>query len=131
MNYKFNHIVDIKNFEYQVVFIIINQNLMWPAFQIIIALTIGTVITVNGVVARADDILASAKQAANVVNIHQLSIALELYYLDHNAYPDANNGSGLVSILYSGHYIKSLPTDPSMFAYQPIASGNDYDLSLK
>ena len=99
--------------------------------QALLVLTIGATITIGGLTAKTDDILASAHQAANVANVHQLSTALELYYLDHNAYPKAEDGSALVNILTSEHYIKSQPLDSSVFAYQLTNNGNDYNLSVK
>lgn len=104
---------------------------MGPALQFIIVLTIGSIMVIDGLSVSAGSILDSAKQVANSANVHQISIALELYYLDHNIYPNAIDGTELINVLTSGNYIKSQPLDPAVFAYQPVAGGNDYKLSLK
>jgi hypothetical protein len=109
---------------------IINHKSMGLIFKII-AFTAGAILTINGISTKAENILAGAEQAANTANIHQLSTAIELYYLDHNTYPDAVGGSELVNILESEHYIKSRPANPSTFAYQPTSDGNNYNLSIK
>jgi len=78
-----------------------------------------------------DDILANALNAANSTNVHQFATALELYYSDHNYYPLTQSGPEMISLLYSENYIKSLPFDTSMFNYQPLENGQDYQLKLR
>jgi len=78
-----------------------------------------------------DDILANALNSANSANVHQFATALELYYSDYNHYPLAQSGEEMISLLYSENYIKSLPFDKSVFDYQSITNGQDYNLRLK
>ncbi len=104
---------------------------MGSPLQILIALTIGTFVTVNGMTAKADTILDSAKSVANSANVHQLSTAVELYYLDHNKYPPATDGSELVDILVSENYIKGRPLDAKAFTYQATKNGADFILAVK
>ena len=78
-----------------------------------------------------DDILANALNSANSANIHQFATALELYYSDHNHYPLAQSGEKTISLLYNENYIKSLPLDKSVFDYQSLKNGQDYELRLK
>ena len=88
-------------------------------------------IVVNGVVMKAPDILASANSAVGAANVHQLSTALELYYLDHNSYPVVSNGTQMVDTLYTGGYIQSKPADSSIFQYEEKNNGNDYSLTVQ
>jgi len=85
-------------------------------------------IMINGVAMSAPDILDSAKDAANSANIHQLSTALELYSLDHNAYPLSSNGTQMVNTLYAEGYMQNKPLDPSVFQYQVKNGGSEYTL---
>lgn len=95
-------------------------------------MTLGTgAIVINGIAMSAPDILASAKDTANSANIHQLSTALELYNLDHNRYPLAQNGEQMIETLYTEGYIQGKPLDTSVFEYQAGQGGNDYTLKKK
>lgn len=95
-------------------------------------MTLGTgAIVINGIAMSAPDILASAKDTANSANIHQLSTALELYNLDHNRYPLAQNGEQMIDALYTGGYIQSRPLDTSIFEYRVGQNGSDYTLKKK
>lgn len=95
-------------------------------------MTLGTgAIVINGIAMSAPDILASAKDTANSANIHQLSTALELYNLDHNRYPLAQNGEQMIETLYTEGYIQGKPLDTSVFEYQAGQGGSDYTLKKK
>lgn len=98
--------------------------------QLAMVLTTVT-IAVNGIFMNADDILKDAKKAVNAANINQLSTALELYYLDHNNYPAAKDGTELIEILLTEQYIKNKPLDPSLFNYATLARGSDYTLTFQ
>lgn len=98
--------------------------------QMTIVLATATV-AINGMTMNASDILDSAQAATNGANVHQLSIALEMYSLDHNTYPEVNDGSQMINILFNEGYIKSKPTNPAAFAYHSKANGGDYTLKLK
>ncbi|MFZ1720591.1 MAG: type II secretion system protein GspG [Candidatus Moraniibacteriota bacterium] len=77
-------------------------------------------------------ILDAATDTANAANVRQLSTAIELYHLDHNAYPSARTGDQLVNTLYTEGYIENKPADASVFAYEKVSTGDAYSLkSLK
>ena len=104
---------------------------MGSPLQILMALTIGAFVTVNGMTTKTDTILHSAKAVANTANVHQLSTAVEMYYLDHNQYPKATDGSALVDILVSENYIRNRPLDARAFTYQTTKNGEDFILAVK
>ncbi|MDP2837971.1 MAG: type II secretion system protein GspG [Candidatus Moranbacteria bacterium] len=95
--------------------------------QLVMALGTGAIM-INGVAMSAPDIIANAKDVANAANVHQLSIALELYNLDHNAYPLSSNGAQMVNTLYAEGYIQNKPMDSTVFEYTVKAGGNEYTL---
>lgn len=98
--------------------------------QTVISLILGTVITVNGIAIHADDILNQAKSAVNGANTHQLATVMEIYYSDHNSYPNVSGGEALIDTLESEGYIQNRPIDPKVFMYEPKANGQDYSLTL-
>lgn len=91
---------------------------------------IGSTILVNGNILKAEDAINSAEAAANAANVHQLATALELYYSDHNAYPETVDGFGMIEELYAKDYIRSKPLDPDVFHYTVKDGGQDYSLTL-
>lgn len=98
--------------------------------QLTIVLVAGTII-VNGASMDTSALLEGAKDTANTANVRQLSTALELYYLDHNAYPTAQTGPQLVNTLYTEGYIQNRPLDSTVFAYEQKSGGNEYTLKKK
>lgn len=86
---------------------------------------------VNGVLLKADDMIASATSAANTANVHQFATALELYYSDHNSYPHVTGGSAMIDELYDEGYVRSKPLDSTVFEYSPKAGGQDYSLIIE
>lgn len=76
-------------------------------------------------------ILDAATTTANAASKQQLSIALELYHLDHNAYPSARTGNQLMNTLYTEGYIQNKPPDASVFAYEQTSNGGSYTLKLR
>ncbi len=98
--------------------------------QILITGLIGTTITIGTTAMRAEDIVDSAKSAANTANVHQIATVLELYYDDHQTYPDVDTGPELIDELVAGNYLRSRPLDASVFAYTPRDNGQDYALTL-
>lgn len=100
------------------------------ALALILNLLVGSIITVNGVSANIDEIIDSAKTVTNSANVHQLSTALEIYYMDNNAYPNVSDGPALIALLTDGGYIRNEPLDASVFTYQLIKNGQDYVLKL-
>lgn len=93
-------------------------------------LLIGGVILVNVGSITTTAILDAATTTANAASKQQLSIAIELYHLDHNAYPSARSGDQLVNTLYTEGYIQNKPPDASVFAYEKKDSGS-YTLKLR
>lgn len=104
---------------------------MNSGLQMLITLVIGSSVAIGGVMANAGDIINNAKTTVNSANVYQLSTALEMYYLDHNAYPPVQGGTALVDLLSAEDYIKNKPLDPSVFLYQPVSNGQNYQLALK
>lgn len=102
---------------------------MTMMLQFIIVLTISSIVTINGVLVRSHDILAAAHTSANQANFHQLSLALELYYADHQSYPEATNGNELITTLYKEGYISGKLLQPEAFEY--VSHKNSYHLDLK
>ncbi len=96
-----------------------------------ISLLIAGFILVNVGSITTNAILDAATDTANVANAHQLSTAIELYYLDHNAYPSARTGKQLVNILSAEGYIEGKPLDASVFAYEQKDAGNAYSLQRR
>ncbi len=92
---------------------------------------IGGTIMVNGVMLKADDMIASAQSAANTANVHQFATALELYYSDHNAYPRVTGAPAMVDELYDKGYLRSKPLDSTVFEYSTKAGGQDYSLTVQ
>lgn len=99
--------------------------------QTAISLIIGSVITVNGIAIHADDILNQAKSAVNGANVHQLATALEVYYMNHNTYPQVSGGQALVDTLESEGYINNKPLDANVFTYEIKNGGEEYSLKLQ
>ncbi len=94
-------------------------------------LVIGGVILVNVGSITTNAILDAATTTANAASRQQLSTAIELYHLDHNAYPSARTGDQLVNTLYTEGYIQNKPTDASAFTYEQKDGGNNYTLKLR
>ena len=99
--------------------------------SMILSLVMGSVIVINGVSARTDDILADARSAVNGANLHQLATVVELYYADNGHYPEVSGGEHLVDLLEHDEYIMNRPLDPTVFDYQVLQSGQDYRLRAK
>jgi competence protein ComGC len=95
------------------------------------SLLIAGVILVNVGSFTTKAILDAATDTANAASRQQLSTAIELYHLDHNAYPAVRTGDQLVNTLYAEGYIENKPADASAFAYEQQGSGNNYTLKLR
>lgn len=96
----------------------------------LIAIIAGTTIVINGVFLNNNDVLEEAKRVSNLTNRHQLATVLELYYLDHNTYPEVTSGTALIETLYNEGYLDTKPRDPSIFKYK-INNQEDYSLSVE
>ena len=103
---------------------------MTQLLSTIIAAVVGSALIVNGVSLNVTDVINQAKASVNGTNIHQLATVMELYYLDHSAYPNVSGGEALVNELEADGYIKNRPLDPTVFNYQPKNNAQDYDLAL-
>lgn len=104
---------------------------MKTTLSVITFLIIGAMIVVNGAYISIEGIINDAIAATNRVNIHQFTIALELYYIDNDTYPIVEGGEELVGALYDNGYIKNKPLDLDIFDYKPINNGQDYLLKVK
>ncbi len=60
----------------------------------LLSVTLGSVMIINGVAVNSGDLVASAHSAVNSANVHQFATVLELYYSDHNQYPNVSGGAG-------------------------------------
>lgn len=100
--------------------------------EMIITMLIGGTVLVGGITVHAEDIIKSARSAANGANLHQLQTALALYYFDHSAYPDVTGGAALAGALTSAGYIQPSDTfDSSPFNYASKNGAQNYTLSIK
>ncbi|MCR4311493.1 MAG: type II secretion system protein GspG, partial [Candidatus Taylorbacteria bacterium] len=107
-----------------------SYNYMTPLLSTIISTVLGSVLIINGVALRTDDIIDQAKASVNSANVHQLATVMEIYYMDHNTYPAVSGGEALIDTLESEGYIKSRPLDPKVFNYEVTSGGEDYSLTL-
>lgn len=103
---------------------------MTQLLSTIIASLLGSVLLVNGVMLKTDDIIDQAKASVNGANVHQLATVIEIYYMDHDSYPNVSGGEALINTLESEGYIKSRPLDPKVFQYELKSGGEDYSLTL-
>jgi len=94
------------------------------------ATLVGSVLVINGAVLNVDDIVAQAQASVNGANVHQLATVMELYYLDHNSYPNVLGGEALINELETNGYIRNRPLDPNVFNYSPKDNAQDYSLAL-
>lgn len=107
-----------------------SYNNMTQLLSTIIATLLGSVLMVNGVMVNTDDIINQAKASVNGANVHQLATVMEIYYMDHNTYPNVSGGEALINELETGGYIQNRPLDPSAFNYEAKLNGQDYSLKL-
>jgi hypothetical protein len=85
-----------------------------------------------GEVAKTGKELAfSAGKASNLVNSHQVRLALELYNADNSVYPQAESGDELLEVLQSEGYIEKIPAGMKNFGYFVLENGNEYELIEK
>ncbi len=103
---------------------------MKSILSFLIASLIGTTIVVNGVAVNSQDLIEEARQVVAGANLHQIRTALEVYYLDKNSYPQADNSAMMFEILRNAGYLITLPQNASSFDYQSLDNGQDYILSL-
>ncbi len=92
---------------------------------------IGSTLLLSGVFPPTDQLIKSATTATNQANVHQLATVVELYYSDHDQYPNVKGGKALVDILELEGYLKNRPINPNVFKYEPKDNGQDYILKLK
>jgi len=98
--------------------------------QTTISLLISSIVMINGISVRTDDIVAKTNAAVNNANLHQIATALELYYSNHDYYPKTQSGEELVILLVKEGYIMNQPSDVSTFEYVAVSNGQDYRLAL-
>ena len=101
-------------------------------FSIIIALMIiGGVVVVAGREMNIKDILSATETATNQANLHQLSTALELYYLTEGKYPEASNSGAFSDILFEKGYLTKKLENTDDFLYEARNDGQDYSLKIR
>jgi len=103
---------------------------MQSLITILIALSIGSAILVNGVNLNTKDIVDTTKIVVNQTNLHQLKTALELYYLDYNKYPLANDSAALIDTLTEKGYLEDNTLEANIFNYTALKDGQNYDLEI-
>ena len=96
----------------------------------LITTLLGSVLLINGVLVNTDDVINQAKASVNSANVHQLATVMEIYYMDHDTYPNVSGGEALINTLESEGYIRNRPLDPKVFAYESKSNGQDYSLAL-
>lgn len=74
-------------------------------------------------------LIEETKHTALVLQDYQLSLALELYYLEYNQYPDAS-GSELATLLFEEGYLKE-PRSYGELDYTLTSGGDDYQLTVR
>ena len=90
---------------------------MTPLLSSIISLILGSILVINGTLVRTDDVINQAKASVNGANIHQLATVIELYYSNHESYPNVSGGVALIETLESEGYIRNKPLYPKIFLY--------------
>ncbi len=91
---------------------------------------IGTVVMVNGVTLNTQDIINETKLVVNNTNLHQITTALEIYYLNKGYYPTENNSAMMFATLKLSGYLTTLPKNIESFYYQSLSNNQDYILEL-
>ncbi len=99
--------------------------------SVTIASTVGAAVMINGSLLKVDDLKASAREAVNLLSREQLTVSLELYYLDQGVYPEVYSGGDLIDVLKNDGYIYGRPLDPNVFLYEPGENGQSYKLTIK
>lgn len=103
---------------------------MTQLLSTIISALLGSVLLVNGILLHTDDIISQTKTSVNGANVHQLATVIEIYYMDHDTYPNVSGGEALINTLESEGYLRSRPLDPNVFKYELKNNGQDYSLTL-
>jgi len=95
------------------------------------SLLLGAMITINGVAIDPNKIINDAITVTNAANIHQIATVLEVYYMDHDKYPQVSTGKELIDTFEAEGYIQNRPADPSIFIYEATNNAQNYKLKLK
>ena len=78
------------------------------------------------------NILSEAEDTQRIANLRQISLALELYYLDYQKYPqvmEANTSERFRDLISQlSNYLASFPTGKKNYDYQDFNSGQNYIL---
>ncbi|TRZ80282.1 hypothetical protein D4R86_04575 [bacterium] len=96
----------------------------------LIASLIGTAVIVNGVTLNTQDIIDETKSVVNSANLHQITTALEVYYINKGHYPTENNSAMMLTTLKLLRYLITLPENAESFYYESLNSGQDYILEF-
>lgn len=95
--------------------------------EMLVVLGTTATVMVGGVALNTDDITIEGNDAQKVANVRQLATALEMYYFDHQTYPQGDFAT-MLSELSSGSYLASLPTGAEDYTYQDLNGGGSYVL---
>ena len=104
---------------------------MNTALELLMVSLIGSIIVVNTTMMHTEDIIKTAKHTVNMADVHQFATALELYYSDHQVYPQDVDGPAMIDELYADGYILSKPLDSTVFYYSAKDAGQDYSLRVQ
>lgn len=88
-------------------------------------------LSVFGFVLALKPIIQNVRTASAAMSKNELTLALELYYADHDRYPISSGGSALLAELSAGGYIRRGPKDISRIQYNPLDNAQLYFLDLK
>jgi len=93
--------------------------------ELMVVLTTASVV-IGGVSVKVPDLLDMAKDTQRIENIREISLALELYYLTHQTYPqvagDSQNERFNELISQLRDYLTRLPTERENYDYQNLNS---------
>jgi prepilin-type N-terminal cleavage/methylation domain-containing protein len=82
---------------------------------LLVVLILGILVSLSLVIMNPDRLKARIRDSQRKKDLEVISLALEQYYADHNAYPNTNM-AGLITVLAGSAteptYIKNPPTDP-------------------
>jgi len=93
-------------------------------------------LVLSGVSIKAINWIGEAKDVQKIANLRQISLALELYYLDNQTYPQIEESSpaerwdGLISEFKDGNYLASSLTGNENYDYQYLNGGENYILRV-
>ncbi len=100
------------------------------ALNFFLAFAVGAGITLFVFVFLAGKIIHAMQSVSNAMNKKELSLALELYYSDHNVYP-AVSGGALFAELATAGYLKGGADGVRNIQYTSKNNGQEYSLEVR